>query len=247
MRWPFALLIVGALAAVHIVLAIQLRVPIIYGDELGYIENARYLALGGEQPARTYYPGLSIFLIPVWRITQHALTVWRSAQGVNIAACLVTAAEAIAFAGICGADARHRWLVGVVACIYPPVLLYSDVALAESLFQAVFIGLVLLVVLAVRQPDVRDRSARAWALAGLTAGLLPMVHPRGFAVDVALGLLAIATLRPIRGWIVEWVSLVAGLTTGLAVLRVMTVATKASNVGGRVDYQVANVVGRNVG
>ena len=43
-------------------------------DELGYLDNARYLALGGNRPITGYYPGLSVLLAPIWRAVRAKLT-----------------------------------------------------------------------------------------------------------------------------------------------------------------------------
>jgi hypothetical protein len=250
--WLLALIIVGGVGVAHVILAKQLRVPIIYGDELGYIENARYLVYGGARPARTYYPGLSLLLVPAWMMTRDALSVWRSAQIINAAAAVVTAIEAVLLGGVLGLRAVWRWLVAIAASAYPPVLLYSDVALSESLFAAVFVGLVLLVALAGSRSS-RPRAGgpvgagmAAWGLAGLTAAALSLTHPRGFAVDVAVVLIAVVLLRPVRVHINRWLSLAAGMTLGLALMRLALVATRATNVGGRTDYEASGVVGRNL-
>lgn len=240
-----AVVLVASVAAAHAVLAGQLRVPIIYGDELGYLENARYLARGGQPPALTYYPGLSLLLVPAWLATTHALTVWRAAQGVGVAASVVTAVECVILGSCCGLDRAARWLVAVAVATYPPVLLYSDVALSESLFQAVFLGAVLVVAAASR--PAAGRSERGlWGAAGLLAASLVVVHPRGYAVVAAVVLTGAVVLRPWRSNRLAGLSLVTGLLLGFGMARVLLVSTRAVNVVGRTDYAAGAVIGRNL-
>lgn len=244
-RWVTTLvatIAVAAVAVAHAVLAHQMRVPIIYADELGYIENARYLIRGGQRPALTYYPGLSLFLLPAWAVTTHALAVWRSAQAVNGAAAVVTLVEVVALGTICGLTRLTRWLVAIAVAAYPPVLLYGDVALSESLFQAAFVGVVLLVVAAARP----GTSSLRWAPAGGAVALLTLVHPRGLAVVIALLIVAVITMWPVWRHGLGWLSLVAGLVLGFAVLRVALVSTRATNIVTRSDYQAGAVVSRNL-
>jgi hypothetical protein len=80
---------------------------------------------------------------------------------------------------------------------------------------------------------------------GLAASALTFVHPRGYAVDVAVLVVAGLLLRPWRTHAVEGLSLVAGLLLGFGLLRVALVATRATNVIPRSDYTAGAVLGRN--
>jgi hypothetical protein len=235
-------LVIIAVAAGHAVLASQMRVPIIYADELGYIENARYLALGGARPALTYYPGLSVFLVPAWLVTTRALSVWRWALDVNIAAAVLTLLEVAALGRILGLNRVSRWLVALLVSAYPAVLLYSDTALSESLFQAVFLGLVLAVVVAARHPT----RWSGWAGAGLAVAFLTLVHPRGLAVVVALVVVAALVIRRQPARRGATLGLAVGLVLGFGLVRVALVATRATNVVARTDYKAGAVVSRNL-
>jgi hypothetical protein len=191
--WPVGILLVAFLVAGHLLLGHFMRVPIIHPDELGYINNARYLARGGLKPTVQYYPGFSLLLIPVWLVTTDPLHVWRTALVINSA--LAGGAGVVTWS-LCRRLAPNlagwrRLLVTATVCLYPPFLLYSNLALAECLFAFLF-GVTVLV--AARA--FADGSNGWWAATGVATGALALVHPRGYAVVAAVAAMALVSLRP---------------------------------------------------
>ncbi|HVM67843.1 MAG TPA: hypothetical protein VMU14_23410 [Acidimicrobiales bacterium] len=194
--WLVAALAVLAVIGTHLALMAYMRVPVIHPDELGYVQNAHYLARGGLRPTTEYYPGYSLLLVPLWWASRDPLTVWRGALVVNsLLAGLATVLAWHLLARLAPALGRAwRALIVGVTVAYPALVLFSDFSMSESAFAAAFIGVCLLAARAASRADWKP-----WFALGLGCGVLALIHPRGFAVYVAAGLLALAALLPL-GW-----------------------------------------------
>ena len=240
--WGLGLLLFAILVGAHVVLSVFMRVPIIHPDELGYLDNARYLAHGGIKPDTEYYPGFSLLLIPVWLLSKDPLTVWRAALDINAAlsglAAVVTWMLTRRLAP--ALTPWRRLAVTAIIATYPSFLLYSNLSLAECLFVVMF-GFVVLI-------GARAMTAKNpawWAALGISAGLLALVHPRGFAVAVAVGLFAILLLRRDHG-AASAVGLAAGLTLSLGLTRVLVSATRGATLNGFAAYEPDGIISKSL-
>jgi hypothetical protein len=243
--WSLGVLLVLGLIGAHLALAAFMRVPIIHPDELGYLDNARYLARGGMRPETQYYPGFSLLLIPLWLVTRDPIAVWRGALIVN---CVLAGLGGVVTWGLCRrlvptTSSTARLAIAALVCLYPPFLLYSNVALAECLFVGLF-GVVVLV------------AARAfsgggpgwwWAL-GLCTGALVMVHPRGLAVVVAVVLIGGVVLWPLAGRTRTPAALAlgAGLTLSLGLTRALVSQTRSAPVYGLAAYRPDAIISKSL-
>ena len=246
--WLLGVLLVAALAAVHLLLGWPMRGPIIQPDELGYIANAHFFTRGGLKPIVQYYPGFSLLLLPAWLFTKDPLQVWRYAIVVN---ALLAAGAGVLTWMLCGRLApnlhgRRRLLVVGAVSLYPAFLLYSNLALSECLFVVLF-GLVVL--LAGRAFS--GAHSGWWAGLGVATGALPLVHPRGYAVVAAVGVMAIVALRPWRGEaratkLSSLLNLAAGGTLGLGVTELLVKATHGATLTGFAVYQPEGIVSRSL-
>jgi hypothetical protein len=194
--WALAALGVLAVIGTHLALMAYMRVPVIHPDELGYVQNAHYLARGGLRPTTEYYPGYSLLLVPLWWASRDPLTVWRGALVANaLLAGLATVLAWHLLARTAPALGRAwRALIVAATVAYPALLLFSDFSMSESAFTAAFIGVCLLAARAAPRTDWKP-----WLALGAGCGVLALIHPRGFAVYVAAGLLGLAALLPL-GW-----------------------------------------------
>jgi hypothetical protein len=226
-----AVVAVAAVVAAHLALMAPLRVPVIHPDELGYVQNAHYLARGGLKPTTEYYPGYSLLLVPLWWLTREPLTVWRGALVINAALAGVAVVLAWCLLERLAPELDRRWRALIVAATaaYPALLLFSDFSMAETAFAAAFLGVC---VLAARAFDGAEHAGEGspgwgrWALLGAGCGLLALVHPRGFAVYVAVGLLGLLALARSRRGAAPLAALAAGLAAGFAVTRVLVATLK---------------------
>jgi len=230
-----------AVAAAHLAATAAVRAPVVLPDELGYLDNGRFLALGGARPITAYYPGFGVLLAPVWLLSRSPITTWRSALWVNCGLAGVTAAVVWALSswlpsGPLGRPARL--VITAAACAYPAVALYSDLAMAETAFA---LGAAVVVLLAHRAAS---RGPATWALLGVSAGLLVAVHPRGAAVAIAVFLVAVIALGVSRSSAERLLALVGGLTAGGALTRLAIVAVRPAAGTGLGAYQADAVLSR---
>jgi len=240
--------VVGALGVlvltgIHLALGAAMRGPIIHPDELGYLDNARYFAHGGFRPDTEYYPGYSLLLVPVWLVAHDPLTIYRAALAVNAVLSGLGGWVTWLVVGRVApsVNPRARIAVAAIVSLYPPGLLYSNLAMAECLVITLFGLVVLATALAVR-----TRRARAWCLLGTLAGLLTLAHPRGLAVVLAVALLAGLLLRPIRAHARAWAGLAVGLGASLALTRVLVGATRGPLANGFPAYSPNGILHKSL-
>jgi hypothetical protein len=223
-RWGGGAAGLGAIVAIHLVLAWPVRVPLIHPDELGYLLDARVLARGGVRSAVEYYPGFSVLLVPLWLGGAGPLTVFRETHVVQailggVGALLLWELTRSLAPGLAG---WRRVLVVGAVCAYPAELLYGDLALSEVAFATAFIGVILLGARAFT-----GRRAAPWLALGLGAGLLVAVHPRGLAVVAVTLVVGAVVLGWRRSSIIPYAGLLAGAFAGLAAARWLLDAVRA--------------------
>jgi len=234
---------VGLVVGVHLVLSAPMRVPIIHPDELGYLDNARFLARGGLRSGTEYYPGYSIALVPLWWFTRAPELVYRGALVINavvggLGAVLTWALLPRLVPRVVG---WRRAVVVALVCAYPPALLYGSFALAETTFAVVFAIVVLLAARAFA-----GASARWWAALGLSSGTLALVHPRGFAVMVAAGVLGVVVTGRRRSLLPRLGALAAGLVVGLGGVRLLVTYVKGPATSGLAAYRPDSVISKSL-
>lgn len=164
-------------------------------DGTGYLADARWLArVAGETfqgQTGFYHPGYSFLLAPLFRLFDDPDTVHQGVLVVN--AALATSAVLVyrALAARLGLRPRPALAAGLVAALYPAVLLQASVEWSENLYHLGF-GLLLLAV----ERLLRRRDHLAAAATGFLAVGLYATHPRGLGlVPVVLGTLAVLGWR----------------------------------------------------
>ena len=247
-RWPLWRALVGIsgltlLIGVHLVLSAPMRVPIIHPDELGYLENARFLARGGLRSETEYYPGFSLLLVPLWWMSRAPALIYR--QTLELEAVLAAAGGWVTWrltSHLAPALAGWRRIVAVALVVaYPPFLLYGNVALAETMFVAVF-GLVVLAA----AHALPSRRPAPWLALGVSSGVLTMVHPRGLAVVVAATLMGLLVLGFRRSSVSPLAALTAGLGVSLAATRWLVTYVKGPVSNGFAAYRPDGVISKSL-
>ncbi|MFN7955453.1 MAG: hypothetical protein U0610_27260 [bacterium] len=159
--------------------------PIVFHDELAPIGLARYLRLGAPIPhvGVPFYPAYGGLLALVSPDVLDPASAHAAARAVN--ACLL----AVSFLATL-ALARHlferepsrteRRVVALAACLHAPLLLAGHLALPDNALVAGGVVAMLLVARALERPS----TARV-AAAGVTLGLLPLIHVRALPVVMA--------------------------------------------------------------
>jgi hypothetical protein len=196
-----------------------MRAPVVHADEYSYLYEAHYLALGGPSPHTAGYaealgyPGYSLLLAPLWWLSKEPAEVYRGALVIN---ALLAGGTVVLLYALAGRLAPRlslgtRVLGTAVVAAYPSFLLFSNLAESENLLIP---GFLLVCLLAMTAFD--RRRPKEWAALGAAAGLLCLVHPRAFAVLVALVAVSLWVLRPLRASWMAVASLGAGLVVSLA-------------------------------
>ncbi|GAC1533332.1 MAG: hypothetical protein NVS3B12_12600 [Acidimicrobiales bacterium] len=234
---------VAALVAVHLVLSSPMRVPIIHPDELGYLENARFLARGGLRSETEYYPGFSLLLVPLWWLGTAPLTIYRQTLGLEavLAGLGGWATWRLTPRLAPGLSGWRRLVLVAMVSVYPPFLLFGDFALAETAFAAMFA----VVVLAAANALPSRRPSR-WAVLGLTSGLLTLVHPRGLAVVVAAGLAGLVVLGLRRSSLAPLLAMSGGMVASLALTRWLVTYVKGPASNGFAAYRPDGIISKSL-
>lgn len=200
--WPWAAVGAGALAVRAGVAALTYP-PTLGPDAADYDRLARSLAFdgtfgqsllaagGGDTAFRP--PGYPGFLGAVYRATDGSLP----------AAILTQAVLGALTAVLVGALAARLWrrrtglIAGVIAAVYPPLVLASVAPMSEALFLPLEAGALLAAV------EHRRGGHRAYAVAaGALCGLGVLTRPAGLVLVPVVALLALppGTLRGANGW-----------------------------------------------
>ncbi len=207
---PFS--IYAGFVILHIWLGIGVEVPIIYGDEAGYVGNARFLAMGYGIPKFNvpYYPGYSFFIVPIFWFFNDMAVVYRVILIMNAFLLSLTSLGVYFLAEKLWPtiSKKHLIILSLTVGLYPSFLLYSNVAMSENAYIPVFVFLCLLSAYAFH-----SRYWLHWLGIGAIAGFLYIIHPRALPVLIALGIISIRILWPLTKNIYPFLSLLVGLIT----------------------------------
>jgi hypothetical protein len=222
------------LVAFHLVLALQRDRPMIFGDEAGYIGNARYFS--GGLPIRmfqsgAYYPGYSLLITPLFWLTSIPQSTYQAILILNSVLLSTLYVGLLYWLRLVFQDQSWKTdAIALVAAIYPAFVLQAEFALAESaiilLHAAVPLAMYWLV---------RSRSTAAAVALALLAAFLFAVHPRTVATTIGVGthLLLLLGLRLIPAR-----TALAGfgcLSVGVWGARLLSKHVESINGGGSAD------------
>jgi hypothetical protein len=183
-QWHILTLMYVGLVLLHIWWGLDMVNPIIYNDEAGYFGSARQMASGYGLPPMgvEYYPGYSIFLVPIFKLIDAPLLAYRGALIVNAFLLSTISITTYLLAKRFCPDARPSlWLIAalLVSC-YPSFLAYSNLVMSENAYIPIFIVLCLTGMQAFKK-----YSWRAWFLWGSLSGFLFTIHPKALPVLAA--------------------------------------------------------------
>jgi hypothetical protein len=224
---------VGSLLVVGYVLQVALRVaisldrdgPTNFADETGYLANARVLSGGvaGQLSGAAFYRGgYSLLLLPAYWLGDGPQAEYRSVLATNaLLSSLVFPLVHVLLVRVFGVAGRTALVAAFLAALYPPLVVTTQFAWAESLLPVLV--LLAAISLAAVVTASRPRAAVGWAIAcGCGAGALVTTHGRTapLAVLLLVVLLALAALRH---------DLVASAAAGTVAAVAVTVAGQRLN------------------
>jgi hypothetical protein len=195
-------LVVGYLLQVGVRLAIGVGRdgPINIADETGYLANARVMTGGmpGELSLAAFYRGgYSLLLIPAYWLGDAPTSQYRYVLATNaLVSSLTFPLLFVLLRRVFGVAVRTAAAAAFLAALYPPLVVNTQFAWAES-FLPVLV-LLAAITLAAAVTAERPRAATGWAVAcGGCAGALYTTHGRTAPIVLVLvGLLAtVAVLR----------------------------------------------------
>lgn len=167
------------------------RTPLMYADEAGYIGWVRQILFGTSTGIR-YLPGYSLLLMPIFLITDEITVAYPLILLVN---ALLGASIPVLFYRLIPYLAKElswkrRLMVSVLGSLYPPFLLYGNMALCEILLIVLFLALTL----SIARLSFEPQQWGNWLAVVVLAGYLALTHARAFVLlpVVFLTLLLIA-------------------------------------------------------
>ena len=154
--WPQLLAVVAVGAVVNGLLAIPVRRPRVFGDELIYWQLARgfawtghFVVRGGSAPRYgVVYPAV---LAAAQRIASDQPTAYAIAQGLNVVMFSLTAIP-VYFIALRVLKRRHALLVALLSIVLPSCVLTSAI-MTENAFYPVFATTALLMLRALERPS----------------------------------------------------------------------------------------------
>ena len=168
------------------------KVPIIHGDESGYLLNAAAFAGYRTDAFSSYYPAYSVPIsLAFWGGTTPDQA-YDIIQAIN--AAFWGAAACLAYALLVSlrpqSPLRQRALVVAVTLLYPAYPVFASLALSENLFVP---GMLLLAFVLYRQGERPSWSGAV--LVGALVAMLTLAHPKGALVGVAAAMAMVLDVR----------------------------------------------------
>lgn len=209
--WPAALT-AGYLAQVLFRLSLVWgkAYPAVHADESSYLVLARVLAgrPTTEMPVGSVIPGgYALLISPALRIADDPVTAYQLVMGINT--LLNALVFLVAFAALRRLDLPRAlsFLIATAAALMPPVVFYSEFAMADTVLPVVLLGWLITLHGWLSEGDAR-RRARYGAGAGLLAGYSMAVHDRGGVVVALTAAVFVGALvfrwAPLRSTLSAW-------------------------------------------
>lgn len=206
-----ALLTTGA---VHVLGVMGTHGPVLYGDELGYLGIARFLA-GGAAPQfdgiALYDIGYSLLIAPAYLITQRSGLIWYYAVALNVVlVTLITYVGMRIASEIFKAPRKLAWASGVAASLAPSLILQPGRVWVESLLPLLLLLSVLLLFRTHENPSPKNAALLVVVLAYLS-----LTHGRGIAILASFAAVAIYGFLTHRSTWIPAAATLIGLVVGI--------------------------------
>ena len=196
----------------HLILMQAAKMPLMYGDERGYIGWARKLVYGISDGVR-YLPGYSFFLIPVFAITNKISLAYPLILAVNGFLGGLIPVGVYRLGKVFDLSEKNCILCGVVCALYPAYLMYANMALCEILLTTLFVLLILQFGLLSQAPN----KKWGWIRLGFLTILLLATHTRALVVLPALAVslpLLFSRRHQKKAWVITGITVL--ITIGAA-------------------------------
>ena len=167
-------------------------VPLIHGDESGYLLNAAALAGFKTDAYSSYYPGYSLFISIAYLGGASPDATYDRIQLINAVLWGISAVMLYRLVNSLQPQAprQQRLLVLATALLYPAFLVFGSLALSENLFVPCALLLALLVF-----GQARDLSWGYTLGIAVAAAMLTLSHPKGALLVVAAAMAMLVNFR----------------------------------------------------
>jgi len=186
-------LAVAAVIGIHIFVALNSAIPMLWTDELGYLANAQVLSGVGEPrdlAGRGYYVGWSLLITPLWWLTSNLDLIYQLSVAMSVVFGIATTVPLALIARRAGLGWTWSIALGAVVSLAPSRTSMSNFALAEN-FLAFFVALT--VWLGMR--FAAEKTVLRAVLFGASAAMVFVIHGRAIPVAIAAGLWFVWLLR----------------------------------------------------
>jgi len=207
------------LLSLHLLMCSQMKGPLLSGDEMGYLGNARYLWGKGFLPAlgmgTSIHAGYSLLISPAFWFSSEPKETYLLVLVMN--SFLISLIFPILYCWlrtIFSLDFTVSLWASFLVSLYPPFLLHSNIAWAENALIPLFLVPSILIYFMFKR-----ESVSLGFLFGVSVSILYAVHPRALLiVPIAafyLTYLALRKLLPLRMVVASWSSSLLGVVATL--------------------------------
>ncbi len=225
-------LVVAGTFAVHLSLALRMRVPFIHPDEAGYLGNARYLVDGFGRTGEGYASGYSLLITPGALLSRDPATAYHWALVVNalLAASVPLLAYALARKVVPAAGPIAHVGAATFVVLLPTYAVTPSLAMSENALVPAVLACAYVI-------SIAERSSLRWSAAAALAAYASWITPRGAIIVVAFACACAVATRP-------WRRLLPG-GPAFAVLVVAAAAGRLVNVAIAGTRRVPGAVGED--
>lgn len=180
------------LVAIHIFFLKDMKVPIVFADEFGFLANAAFLAgydWSSIVSAIPYYSnGYSIILLPIFMFFKDPIIIYKAILILNsfFVSGIVFIAYYIAGKLFHHCDKHVKLISAFVICLYPTYLAYANTALSESFLSFIFWACVL----CYYKIGENAKGNSIFIILGVLLAYLYMIHNRAIGAMI-VGILVI--------------------------------------------------------
>ena len=195
--WHLHVIPFGLLLAIQLALVFLREQPLILADEAGYLANAGYLSGAAHMPtfygSHSYPFGYSLFLIPVYWLFDNPYSVYKASLGIGVL-LMSTLYVSLYYVltHLLGNSPRLAMLAAFITCLFPPLLLRSNFAWAETAYVPGFMLLV-----ALFGTLLRYKTVTVALVFGLHLGFMYTIHSRSLPL-IPIALIYLITLACLR-------------------------------------------------
>ncbi len=180
-RYRIELFLYCSFVLLHLILMQAAKMPLMYGDERGYIGWARKIIYGMSDGVR-YLPGYSLFLLPVFALTNKLAVAYPLILAVNGLIGGFLPVGVYRLGKVLALSDRNSFLCAVACALYPAYLMYANMALCEILLATLFVLYLLQCGLLSQNP----KHTWGWIRLGCLTAFLLITHTRALIVLPAL-------------------------------------------------------------